>query len=443
MIEIEEIKKGNSRYYNVSTYSKDNRLISKRTVHYTLKSTFYKKIRCYMLFDSNGNCLENVFRFINMYKVSAADTSREKYIQYLRYLYEFSEIIDKDVSKFQRNDIDKLVVFLSGYDPNSSLADNFYTYSNKSEETVAAVFSVIKEYVDYCGYASSRYFQNFRGIKKRINEKKKNNAICPKFISVREMKSILNYISNDTLLDKETKMKYTLIFKLMFNKGLRIGEVLGITLEDFEEIYSSEGDLYYRLYIRNRMSDNADQRAKRCLSMDGQYSYNAAVYHRLDIGYQQVFLSEEFHDDIIEYFDMASARFRSEKKLLSKADAVDGLSENWYIFYNRNRPTPLSKDILYKYTREMFRNLNIHVDRYVRTNNLFHRFRHGFCMYLLYVENMSPLEACKLTRHRNAESLAIYNNPTEDMLADMMIQIEEGTEFYGQNQTIKNKEEHQ
>ena len=431
MIEIEEIKKGTSRYYKVSTYANDNKLISIRTVRYTLKSIPYNKIRCYMLFDNDGNCVENVFNFINMYKISIAETSREKYSLYLRYLYEFSGIIDKDISKFQRNDIDKFVVFLSGYDPNSSLADSFYTYSSKSEETNAAIFNVVKEYVDYCGYASSKYFYNYRGIKRRAYGKQKANTICPKFISLKEMELILNYIDNDTSLSKETKMEYSLIYKLMFNKGLRIGEVLGITLEDFEEIHNNDGELYYKLYIRNRMSDSKDQRAKRCLTMDGQYSYNAPIYHRLDIGYQQVFLSEEFHDDIIEYFDVMSSRFKREEKTLFKADAIDGISDNWYIFYNKNRPTPLNKDILYNYTRKMFKDLNIHIDKYVRTNNLFHRFRHGFCMYLLYVENMSPIEACKLTRHRNEEGLAIYNNPTEDILADLMMQIEEGTKFYG------------
>ena len=190
MLEIEEIKKGTSRYYKVSTYSKDNRLISTRTVNYILKNIPYNKIKCYILFDNEGNCIENVFKFINMYKVSIAETSREKYALYLRYLYEFSGIIDKDISKFQRNDIDKFVVFLSGYDPNSSLADSFYTYSNKSEETIAAIFNVVKEYVDYCAYASSRYFNNFRGIKKRAYSKSKNNVICPKFISAREMSLI-------------------------------------------------------------------------------------------------------------------------------------------------------------------------------------------------------------------------------------------------------------
>lgn len=227
MIEIEEIKKGTSRYYKVSTYANDNKLISIRTVRYTLKSIPYNKIRCYMLFDNDGNCVKNVFNFINMYKVSISETSREKYSLYLRYLYEFSGIIDKDISRFQRNDIDKFVVFLSGYDPNSSLADSFYTYSSKSEETIAAIFNVVKEYVDYCGYASSKYFYNYRGIKRRAYGKQKANTICPKFISLKEMELILNYIDNDTSLSKETKMEYSLIYKLMFNKGLRIGEALG------------------------------------------------------------------------------------------------------------------------------------------------------------------------------------------------------------------------
>lgn len=42
MLEIEEIKKGTSRYYKVSTYSKDNRLISTRTVNYILKNVSAK-----------------------------------------------------------------------------------------------------------------------------------------------------------------------------------------------------------------------------------------------------------------------------------------------------------------------------------------------------------------------------------------------------------------
>lgn len=58
MIEIEEIKKGTSRYYKVSTYANDNKLISIRTVRYTLKNIPYNKIRCYMLFDNDGNCVE-------------------------------------------------------------------------------------------------------------------------------------------------------------------------------------------------------------------------------------------------------------------------------------------------------------------------------------------------------------------------------------------------
>ena len=50
MIEIEEIKKGTSRYYKVCTYANDNKLISIRTVRYTLKSIPYNIIRCYMVF---------------------------------------------------------------------------------------------------------------------------------------------------------------------------------------------------------------------------------------------------------------------------------------------------------------------------------------------------------------------------------------------------------
>lgn len=79
----------------------------------------------------------------------------------------------------------------------------------------------------------------------------------------------------------------------------------------------------------------------------------------------------------------------------------------------------MSKDILYNYTREAFKDLNIHIDKYGRTNNLFYRFRHGFCMYLLYVEKIPPLQICKLARCNDTKGLDVYDSPTEEMIADL------------------------
>ena len=252
--------------------------------------------------------------------------------------------------------------------------------------------------------------------------------MCPKFISLYEMKLILNYISNDNSLSYETKLKYSLIYRLMFNRGLRIGEVLGLTFEDFIKLHTDNG-IIYKILIRNRYSDNSSQRAKRCLPMNGGYTYNSPEYLSYNVGYQQVFINEEFYGDIMEYFDIMSARFKKEGKEMTKADSVDGQNTNWYIFYNLNKATPLNKDIFSVYTKKIFKKLGIQIDENKRNNNLFHRFRHGFCMYLLFVEKIPPIEACKLTRHRNMESLSVYNNPTEEMIIKLLEKVEEGIQY--------------
>lgn len=426
---IEEVRIGNGRCFRVNDYNKDNKLLKSRTIKLSVKSTVINKVNYYILFDSNNEVIKEVFQYINLYKQHLSSSSREKTCLYLKQLYEFAGVIDKDISKFVRSDIDKLICFLKGNDLRNSFSNKLYMYSRKSDETVAVIFNAIRDFVSFCQYSSYRYFKHYRIRKGNLKNSRAANNQCPKFISLREMKLITDYVRNDSSLDEETRKKYNLIYKLMYNKGLRVGEVLGLTLEDFEEYYDTNGNLIYKVYIRNRYSDNHDQHAKRCLSMDGHYTYNSPAYHRFNIGYQLVFINQEMYEDIIEYVDISTARFNRANKTVNKADSISGTQNNWYVFLNRKTPTPLSKDVLALYTRKMFTDLNIHIDTVVRTNNLFHRFRHGYCMYLLYVEKMNPMEACALTRHRSTNSLSAYNNPTEEMLAEMMIQIEEGIAY--------------
>lgn len=425
---IEEIKTGHTRYYKVSCYTAENKLISSRKIKYIIKSKTINQIRYFLIFDMNGRLVEQAYQYINFYKGYMAETSKREITFHIRQLHEFSEIINKDISYFKITDINKLIVFLKGYDSRSILADNLYLYSNKSEATVSDILGFLKDYVKFCGYSSYKYFKMANVRHSNKNNRNNLNVVCPKFISLYEMKKILNYIKNDDSLSYETKLKYILVYRLMFNRGMRIGEVLGLTYEDFEKFHT-DTIIGYKVYIRNRYSDNLKQRAKRCLAMDGEYTYNSPEYHILDIGYQQVFINEEFYEDIMEYFDIMSARFKKEGKEMTRADSVYGQNTNWYIFYNLNRATPLNKDIFSVYTRKMFKDLGIHIDKSKRSNNLLHRFRHGFCMYLLFVEKIPPIEACKLTRHRNMESLSVYNNPTEEMIIKLLEKVEEGIQY--------------
>ena len=222
---IEEIKTGHTRYYKVSCYTADNKLISSRKIKYIIKSKTINQIRYFLIFDMNGRLVEQAYQYINFYKGYMAETSKREITFHIRQLHEFSEIINKDISYFKITDINKLIVFLKGYDSRSILADNLYLYSNKSEATVSDILGFLKDYVKFCGYSSYKYFKMANVRHSNKNNKNNLNVVCPKFISLYEMKKILNYIKNDDSLSYETKLKYILIYRLMFNRGMRIGEV--------------------------------------------------------------------------------------------------------------------------------------------------------------------------------------------------------------------------
>ena len=166
---IEEIKTGHTRYYKVSCYTADNKLISSRKIKYIIKSKTIDKIRYFLIFDMNGRLVEQAFQYINFYKGYMAEKSKRDITFHIRQLHEFSEIINKDICYFKTTDINKLVVFLKGNDSRSVLADNLYLYSNKSEATISDILVILKEYVKFCGYPSYKYFKMAKIINATIN----------------------------------------------------------------------------------------------------------------------------------------------------------------------------------------------------------------------------------------------------------------------------------
>lgn len=255
----------------------------------------------------------------------------------------------------------------------------------------------------------------------------KRNYSCPKYISINDMKKILDYLENDTKLSSETKLKYECIFRLMYEAGLRIGEVLGLSLEDFElRKRKLDGLPVGIITIRNRLSDSRIQNAKTCMNIFDKKQYELGSYKTFGSGFQTITVSESLYNDIMDYFDMYCVKLQKNKKRPAIADTVtDEFKEsNYYIFNNETVNTPLRKKTLEKYTRDMFEYLDIPIDTEKRFNNLFHRFRHGFIMNLLYEKNLPPSEVIKYSRHTSTRSLEPYNNPTDEELTKHLENIE-------------------
>ena len=77
-----------------------------------------------------------------------------------------------------------------------------------------------------------------------------------------------------------------------------------------------------------------------------------------------------------------------------------------------------------KELRMIFEKVGLHVDTGVKTDNLSHRFRHGFIMHLIYDLKWSREKVMIRSRHKSYSSLDAYYNPTTEQLIDMKNDIQ-------------------
>ena len=423
---VQEVKMGNERKFIVALHDSDGNLISSRECWASIKKVQIEKKNYYLLFDYEGHNIEEVFKYINFHMEGAADNYKYTLTKLLKQLYEFSFILNKSLRFFAHSDFLKLSEFLAGGKESTDLTMS--TSNFKSQEIIIKCLSCYKQFLRF-----NRY-DNWKQVDSQIAKasvlNRQNNTECPKFISQADMKRIHAYVINDNLIDEETRLKYDALYRLLYSTGLRIGEALGLTLQDLKTSYV-DGDYIYYLIIRNRLSDNKNQKAKTCMNIASENDYLNPSYSIRGFGFQTVGVPKSVYLDILKYFDAVSFRTHRERKKMPFADDAEHSHEdNFYIFQNRYKTTPLSVDVLRKYTRQMFIKLGIPVDDNIRSSNLLHRFRHGFCMYLLYVADMPAAKAITFTRHTSIEGLAPYINPTEEMIIDILEEATEGIDNY-------------
>lgn len=78
----------------------------------------------------------------------------------------------------------------------------------------------------------------------------------------------------------------------MYEKGLRIGEVLGLTIEDIKDEC---------IIIRNRISDKEDQHSKCLYQPANKNEYKGSKYLGLDFGFNIVKIDKKLHDLLERY----------------------------------------------------------------------------------------------------------------------------------------------
>lgn len=422
--------------YIKKVFDSQEKVISEKLICFKSSKVKYKDNKEYILiYDSNGKLVSDAFRFINIEKIHLSPNTKDMYVVPLKLLFSFCEIFNKSFRNLNKEDINQFKTFLFGI---SQIGNNveFKLKTRRSPETINNYFTIYRSFLCYVGEENSIFhkknvinsFKGTRGLlghtekevkfKYSVNEKVVKQDVVPMYISVDQFKDILLYIRRNLTIREE------IIVRLMFQTGMRIGEVLGITLEDIatdpEEYNYKEIDDIGRINILNRLSDKKYQLAKNCFIPKSEEEYNTKYYAENLIQYVTpeialLLLIEKYIED--SHGEMTSTK-RKNYLEYAAADLINSEQTylengNYYLFINKDGK-PLSQSGWSKILRGIFRAVGLKVDKNIRRHNLSHRFRHGFAMYLIQYKSYNEVQVRNALRQRSLSSVSFYFNPTVD-----------------------------
>lgn len=392
-----------------------------------------------MLYDSAMKPILNANRFLNFGMDYQSDNYVRMSVVALKLLYAYCAAFDVDFEYMNIDEARTLMTFLKG----TSLEGRIYVTdltTMRTNATINAYLKVYRRYARYLGYDShilllksstvltmveygkAANVEKYKVTKKMASD---NDVYVPPFISIPQYKRCLECARN-----YDDPLRDTVIMQLMFCSGLRIGECLGLTIEDIKTVHREDGPAYY-LELRNRVSDKPWQKAKGALNVTSDRDYNDPDYRKSGVGYQSICISPYVASNLLEYVEEAhnvrDKQYNLRRKESALADTVhrakSRTKQNYYIFLNR-LGRRLTNDAWNKRLRNIFADAGIDTDAGVRKNGLSHRFRHGFAMMLTHdIDGISPTEVKALMRHRSLKSTEVYLSMTPERNEEIRDQL--------------------
>lgn len=457
---LNEYKKKNKSYYRYIETINDVDIVNKVIDVQVAQVNIDDDVK-YIVYHTDKTFDPDVYNFLNETNKFDSKNTRKQYAYSLRVLSVWEEIINKRFTEFTVNDLQAFVYFLYGKSgTGNELTLNLITSRKRaSASTIFAhskkLYKKVKEiYVEGATPFDAVEKKNKLGYSSNIRKKSINDAYfsegikeVPKYISEEEFIRIVKIIRNTPLPPRNKTNKNRIknikrqikrdeiIVRLMYEGGLRLGEVLGLTVEDVLTNKNKYGEVVGKVLIRNRFTDKEFQSAKTCMKILDQKDYEISTYKQAPYGYQEAYFSYELYELIQDYINLAHKNASKRQKDNYKKAVADkvgrsksSLEDNHYIFLNADGGV-YSDDSWNQRLRKIFKEANIEVDRHVRKNNLSHRFRHGFVMRLIELDEKKGVPTdilllAKRTRHRNPLSLMAYFNPTAQKIIAEKLDIE-------------------
>lgn len=384
-----------------------------------IKDSQDSKLTYFMVMNQDGKLNEEINYYLNVILKNAGYKTRENAYNALKVLYAYCLVFDiENIEDFTEIEVNKLIYFLYGGKYEGKF-QNLDIATTRRKDTVLNYLNIYNQYYKLNSNKSTSPFENIKYYPKP-NYKENRRRSHPithmnqtKYINKNQFNKI------QKLIVDEFSVREQLIINLMYFYGLRIGEVLGLTLEDLKV-----DDHQYKLIIRNRLTDKSWQKAKSVLTPTYKNDYYREIFNEFDSGFQIIYITKnmiEQFDKYIEESRTSSNLMNSNKRLLNLsiscvADKIDDSSntiENQYIFLSKNLFKPITGAGWNNILRNIFQRVDIPIDHNKKRMNLNHKFRHGYAMNLV-AEEISPNQLAKRMRHKSVASSYKYYNPDEE-----------------------------
>ena len=371
--------------------------------------------------------IRDAFAYLNYDMADRPITSRTQAATAIRILYCYLSLANIDIHNIDADTLHGLIRFIRGV---GTVQEQFKMDTVRSADTVNIYLATYRTFFSSRGIVCEPLFQKSvtqgtfstddAGLPiKSEHYTMKSNLRTTQY----EDRGIPKYISPDQFarLYKLALQKKDLcalvIMRLGYGYGLRLGEILGLTLEDVTEV-SIDNQITPVLFIRNRLSDKDFQFGKNLMHPTDIRQYKSKDYTNAR---HRIIISDDMYELILNYIETEHSKMMQERPAnysQTLADIVSRhceLEENHYVFLNRYGRV-LSDQTWGNSLKKYFEEADIPIDRNTKEGNLSHRFRHGFAMFHAHFSE-HPWTALKLQhamRHRSIRSTLIYYNLTEE-----------------------------
>ena len=311
MIVYSEEKSGQQSVFIKTRLDADGNVTSARKVAIPLYQVKQDGFIHFILYDYYMKPIPSVYQYLNYRMRESPFTSRSKAAFALRLLYCFLSLSGYVANMIDEKALRELLFLLRGINTNPK---QYSMKTHRSNNTVNGYLAIYRAYFSYSGIQCDAIFKAhivrsdhyFEGTHSSPEKIKYNNNLkapsyssdtVPKYIGPEDFKNVFRAIIDNG--DNQSR----LIVHLMYGYGLRLGEVLGLTTEDIQEIRDN-GKLVPVLMLRNRRTDAKYQFAKGLPHVIDPRQYESKDYRAAT---QKIVITYPFYEDLIALIEIGRA----------------------------------------------------------------------------------------------------------------------------------------